>query len=248
MIRCVLLLMLLGGWWCSILAAEDPLIGTWRSASGDFFQFRPDGTAIVKGALVRWRVMNGQLVLSSSDGQVNLPYTLSGNQIVVQSEEGIGAYSRYENAAPVALAFDSATAPVGTIPRAETLSVEVITGVWLGPEGTSVLRPGGVGKAQGITFTWSIEGQSLLLRHADKQAQMPARLEGGKLILGTGPEIAYTRAIGAAGWWCAWDGPVDSRQSKGEFHHFALLPNGTASFAKGDLGAMRTGEIGRAHV
>ncbi len=219
----------------ALCAAEDPLVGTWRSDAGEVVALQDNGTAVVGGAQVRWRAAAGQLIFTSAEGEAALPYRLAGDRIMVQTEEGISSYQRVAQAAPVGSVITPAVAATTT----EPLTIAALSGVWLGPEGASVVRPDGTGKTQGKEFTWAIDGGMLAFSQDGQSVQMPARLVGGKLILGNGPEVEMVRAIGAAGWWNGWDGSVDPTMIISITHHVALLPDGTVSYAKGELGAAR---------
>ena len=214
----------------------DPLVGTWRTDAGEVADLRADGSAMVAGAPARWQAVGASLVFANAQGDVILPYRLEGDRLSVEVNGQQIAYRRIGAGQPVA-AHPAATPDMP--PSEGPLTVAGLIGVWIGPEGSSELRAGGVGKTKGKEFAWVVQDALLIFTKDGESLQVPARLSSGRLILGSGPTVTMERATGAAGWWSGWDGHVDPTMAMSIIHRIALYPDGTVGYVKGEMDATR---------
>jgi hypothetical protein len=117
-----------------------------------------------------------------------------------------------------------------------------IIGTWDSPDGgTVIIRPVGTSRTGGQEFKYQVDATVITLSDDKNYVKIPYKLDGGKLILGTGRTKTLTRSAGGpAGVYTVTESSLDPQFFMSITHYLSLYPDGTVGFAKTEGGATRT--------
>jgi hypothetical protein len=221
-------------------AASTP-IGTWSAQDGDKLEIRADAL-VYQGTSIQAQD-TGKAIRVTFQGQtMDWPYELSGDSMKI-SIGGQPLTLKRVGAPPVAAASGNSrdNDDRKTDQPAANNDSKSLIGTWDGPDGTVTVRADGTVRSGGQDFKWSADANTLTLSDDKNWVKIPYKLDGDKLVLGTGPSKTLTRNKGGlAGVWMAQESSLDPQFFQSVTQYVSLFPDGSVGFAKSEGGATRT--------
>lgn len=230
------------------------LTGRWRANDGTVLEFRADGKVVYGGVAMPYKTSGEKLTIVGPAATIEWQYQLSGNKLVVTMDgekQTLQRVSGGDAGAEDADAKDSDAKDAGDADKAEEKGAKKsgatgLAGNWNSDEGLVRIRLDGTFTgADGKDYKWATDGGMLNLSDdAGNWVKVPYKLDGDKLVLGTGPSKTLTRvkggAEGVAGVYVGSEGSVDPTNVLTITQYLTLYPDGTVGFAKSEGGATRT--------
>jgi hypothetical protein len=225
-------------------AAGGP-VGVWQSADGDQMEIRADAL-VYQGVTIPATLTARSLKISANGQTVECPFEVSGDAMNITIGGQALALKRVGGAAGKKDA-DAGNA-AGTEPKALAggpADAKTLAGTWDSPEGTVIIRADGTTRTGGQEYKYQVDDQFITLSDNKNFLKIPYKLDGDKLILGTGPTKTLTRAPGgpagaAAGVWVVTESSLDPQFFMSITQYLTLYPDGAVGFAKTEGGATRT--------
>jgi hypothetical protein len=215
-------------------------IGTWAAADGDKIEIR-DNAVVYQGTAIAAKDTGSAIRVSFQGQTMDWPYELNGDSMKLTIGGQALALKRV-GAAPVVepkKGADAGAAAAGPAPA--NADPKSIVGAWDGPDGTVTVRADGTARTGGQDFKWSADASTITLSDDKNWVKIPYKLEGDKLVLGTGPSKTLTRNKGGlAGVWVAQESTLDPQFFQSVTQYVSLFPDGSVGFAKSEGGATRT--------
>jgi hypothetical protein len=219
-------------------AANSPL-GTWAAEHGDKLEIRADAL-VYQGASIQAQD-TGKAIRVTFQGQtMDWPYELNGDSMKL-TMGGQPITLKRVGAPPPAPDDKKPDDKKPDNTPANNTDPKSLIGTWDGPEGTVTVRADGTSRSGGQDFKWSADATTLTLSDDKNWVKIPYKLEGDKLVLGSGPSKTLTRNKGGlAGVWMAQESSLDPQFFQSVTQYVSLFPDGTVGFAKSEGGATRT--------
>ena len=210
-------------------------IGTWQSADGDQVEIKADAM-VYRGVSIPATLTEKSLNISANGQTVECPFEVNGDSMNITIGGQALALKRVGAAPAVEKKADAADAD-----KKPATDAKGLVGSWDGPEGTVVIRPNGTVRTSGQEFKYQVDAQYITLSDDKNFVKIPYKLDGDKLVLGTGPTKTLTRSTGGpAGVWVVTESNLDPQFYMSVTHYLSLYPDGTVGFAKTEGGATRT--------
>jgi hypothetical protein len=212
--------------------AAQTVVGSWKDDVGIAVEITEKAIS-VGGASIPYSKGDAALNVNFQGQQMAWPYKLKGDTLELNIGGQLTTLKRVGGAAPAPAkkeegGADAAKGGGGTL-----------VGNWDGPDGFAQVREDGTIKSKGKEGKWEADGQFLTLRDDTGWVKVPYKLDGDKLILGSGPTQTLTRAKGAAGVWAGSEATLDPANFMAIYHTLTLYSDGTVGFEKGESGASR---------
>jgi hypothetical protein len=209
-------------------------IGTWQSADGDQVEIKADAM-VYRGVSIPATLTDKSLNISANGQTVECPFDVNGDSMNITIGGQALALKRVGAAPAVEKKAD------GAADKKPATDAKGLVGSWDGPEGTVVIRPNGTARTSGQEFKYQVDPQYITLSDDKNFVKIPYKLDGDKLVLGTGPTKTLTRSTGGpAGVWVVTESNLDPQFYMSVTHYLSLYPDGTVGFAKTEGGATRT--------
>jgi hypothetical protein len=219
-------------------AAPAGPVGTWQSADGDQMEIRADAL-VYRGVTIPATLTAQSLKINANGQTVECPFEITGDAMNITIGGQALALKRVGGGGPPV----PENKPAEKKPEAGAAATDAKTlaGTWDGPEGTVIIRPDGTTRTGGQEYKYTVDAQFITLSDDKNYLKIPYKLDGDKLILGTGPTKTLTRSAGGpAGVWVVTESSLDPQFFMSITHYLSLYPDGTVGFAKTEGGATRT--------
>ncbi len=216
-------------------AGGGDLLGTWRDEVGAELQIGRDAMVFM-GTNIPYTKGDGTLNVSVQGNAMRWPYKLNGDTLQITIGEQTSTLKRIGGGGGGGAAKkndergDASNAPKGN---------GSLVGNWEGPEGLMMIREDGTVRGGGKTGKWSADGTTLSLSDDTNWVKVPYKLDGDKLVLGSGPSVTFTRTSGAAGVYVGSEATLDPANFMSITHYLTLYPDGSVGFFKSEAGATR---------
>jgi hypothetical protein len=220
-------------------AAAGP-VGVWQAEDGDQLEIRAD--ALVYRGITIPATLTANAVKLSVNGQTGeCPFEVSGNTMKI-TIGNVPMTLKRVGGEPEKKPADGAKAGAADPKPVDPKS---IVGNWDSPDGSVIVRPDGTLRSGGKEVKYTLDEKFITLTDDTGWLKIPYKLDGDKLILGTGPTKTLTRAAAgpagaAAGVWSVTESSVDPANVMSITQYLTLYPDGTVGFAKTEGGATRT--------
>jgi hypothetical protein len=219
-------------------AAAGGLPGKWEANDGTILLFNNDGTFVFNGQSVPYKAADGKISVTGPAGTIQWAYEVDGDRLTLtlegdkQTLKRVGAAEGAGGGADPKKGADAG-------PAAEPKS---IVGTWDSPDGgTVIIRADGTTRTGGQEFKYQVDATMITLSDDKNFLKIPYKLDGDKLILGTGPTKTLTRSAGGpAGVYTVTESSLDPQFFMSITHYLSLYPDGNVGFAKSEGGATRT--------
>lgn len=213
-------------------------IGTWQAIDGDRLEIRAN--ALVYGGNVIPGVLGEKSIRLTPNGQsIECPFEVTGDAMNITINGQPLALKRVAGGGGAAVpAKKGADAGDTAKPAADP---KAIVGTWESAEGSVVVRADGTVRSNGSEGRYQIDDQFITLSDDKQWVKIPYKLDGDKLILGSGPSKTLTRAAGGpAGIYTVTESSLDPQFFMSITQYLTLYPDGSVGFEKSEGGASRT--------
>ena len=171
--------------------SSSGIIGRWQSDKG-VLEFRSDGTMIINGEQVNYKVNGAAITVSSPQGSLNFPFQLSGDQLIMGAQgrqvvyTRIGGVSNSDGNDRGGESFDNKPSKGG------------IVGRWQSDKGIIEIRSDGTIIINGAQYNYKINGSVITVSSNQGSENFPFQLSGDTMIVGAqGGRVTYTRMTGS---------------------------------------------------
>jgi hypothetical protein len=224
-------------------APAGGLQGKWKKADGMTLEFRADGQVLVRDQPVGTYRVEGSKIKVADDAWA---FKVDGDKLFITDEDDgeTDTYVRVAGAPAPGPTPGPAPGPTptpgGEIDKSECGKGGNPVGAWESPKGTLVLRADGTGTGDEGDFTWSAEGGTLKFTNKEgRWMTVPFTAKADRLILGSGPAVALTKA-GIAGLWVGEEASLDPKIFLSYTQYVVLYKDGSVGYSKSEGYAQRT--------